>query len=325
MGLFSGDNNDKNDQKLLEQVAKQEKSTSLVPNKPEDTGLAVDGYIEGILNASEGKQPNEKTKKLVSDWWNHTTDLYGTLMEQQNVKINDLVNKTYDEAMEVTNDIIGSVLDSLGVPGNFSNPYKIQTMLDNEFPPSLDSAETPATGKNLASLTFQPKSSAEGKTNSLYAFRNPSDTQFAQCLSAKGLGVWDPNGFWRCLFPKTYIKEANLGQNELSKEDVEQDKEHRLGIFFKDYTGYLSWRNHMMNIQSQSSSALSTDMAEPNDNILGRSSSMSYTTDENGKKELTETKIFYKDGTKIVKESKFFPADGSDVVQSKEENFVSKN
>ncbi|SMN21823.1 similar to Kazachstania africana KAFR_0A01680 hypothetical protein [Maudiozyma saulgeensis] len=93
----------------------------------------------------------------------------------------------------------------------------------------------------------------EGVTG-LYNYKTPSDTQFAQCMDSQGLSVWDTNGWWRCLFPQNIIRQnlPNLQETEsamiLTKQKVENDVNHKFGLYFTDYTKYLVWKSQMNKI-----------------------------------------------------------------------------
>ncbi|CDO95290.1 unnamed protein product [Kluyveromyces dobzhanskii CBS 2104] len=157
--------------------------------------------------------------------------------------------------------------------------------------------------------------------------KTPTVEQFSKCNELKGLSVWDTKGLWRCLFPQAVVKD-----NELSREAVTADKDHKMGLFFPEYSGYLSWRSHMMAVakekrkQERDLYSLST----PEDvmlsrvdsfgkNVVGTSSYSTYKTTTEGKERIKEEKTFYDDGTVMVKTNKkICPKEGEPRVETSE-------
>jgi len=192
----------------------------------------------------------------------------------------------------------------------------------------------------------------EGVTG-LYNYKTPSDSQFAQCMDSQGLSVWDTNGWWRCLFPQNIIKQnlPNLQETEsamiLSKQKVENDVNHKFGLYFTDYTKYLLWKSQMNKIindkrekeienpqklqtnkftnqkdenepatMTPESLMLSDDSAlsasKKDKSIFGTSEVLRSSMSSDGLTEETkELKTFYDDGSIILKtEKKVTPQDG---------------
>lgn len=201
----------------------------------------------------------------------------------------------------VSNGVVQDVLQSLGLPGGWS--FNIDQLMD---------------GMNNG-LSSRP--------------RMPSTQQYSKCQEMNGLSVWDTKGLWRCLFPKSVA----MG-DDLSREDVEADKNHKLGLFFPDYTGYLSWRSYMFKMAKQKREAerdmlsLSTPeevMMNQVDNmgrkVVGTSSYSTYISTDEGREKVKEQKTMYEDGSVLVKtHKKIFPINGEPREETSEQ-FIDSN
>ncbi|KAH3900558.1 Mpm1p SCDLUD_003549 [Saccharomycodes ludwigii] len=297
MGLFNGDNQEKNVTKYNETLL---------------------GDTSSISNNSSAKPISTN---LLSDWWSQTQDLYSNVFNQPD----QFWKSAYDDLLLRSGDAIGTMLENLGMPGNFGTPYKMSSLFNN------DEQFVDANVDEKNKLKIRP---------TLYAYKTPSDRQYSQCVTNAGLGVWDVNGFWRCLFPQTFLNDKKV--NELSKDDVEKDIDHKMGLFFKDYTGFLSWRNHMLKLanekkkQIQQKSLFFTDnydggqnddIAGNGGNVIGTSKMLNYNYTDEGKEQVKETKTYYNDGkVKVVRERKLYPKDGSgDVKVETSEKILDNN
>lgn len=195
----------------------------------------------------------------------------------------------------VSSGVVHDVLQGLGLPGGWA--WNIDKMVDD-------------VNTGIASRT-----------------RSPTVEQFSKCQELKGLSVWDTKGLWRCLFPKSLVKDGAV-----SRESVEADKSHKLGLFFPEYTGYLSWRSHMQQLAKEKRKkerdlfALSTpedvmlnQVDSLGKNVVGTSSFSTYKSTDEGKERIQEEKTFYDDGTMLVKtHKKIYPHDGKPREESSE-------
>ncbi|CAG97872.1 Mpm1p [Kluyveromyces lactis] len=157
--------------------------------------------------------------------------------------------------------------------------------------------------------------------------KTPSVEQFSKCNELKGVSVWDTRGLWRCLFPQSVVQNGGL-----SREAVEADKDHKLGLFFPEYSGFLSWRAHMMALakQKRKEEREIYSLSTPEDvmlnqvdslgkNVVGTSSYSTYKATPEGKERIKEEKTYYEDGTVLVKtKKKIYPHDGEPRVESSE-------
>ncbi|AEY96827.1 FAEL158Wp [Eremothecium gossypii FDAG1] len=216
-------------------------------------------------------------------------------------------------------DALGGLLTGVGLPGGLGHPFKVREMLDERH-----------------------------GEKGLYSYKMPTDSQFMKCQEVRGLSVWDTRGWWRCLFPKAVVeKSLPAGQEAgvLTREQVEQDREHRHGLFFPEYTGYLSWRSHMLSLARQRREQEEKNRAArerkalpavgtnaPEDvmswtqqvaertpasaaNVVGTSKYTTYSYTDRGHEHITESKTYYDDGTVAINsEKKITPVDGSEPV-----------
>lgn len=195
----------------------------------------------------------------------------------------------------VSNGVVHDVLQGLGLPGGWA--FNIDKLVDDV------------------------NAGVSGRT------RMPTVEQFSKCNELNGLSVWDTRGLWRCLFPKSVVKD-----NGLSREAVESDTEHKKGLFFPDYNGYLSWKSHMVKLAMEKRKrerdlyALSTPedvMLNQVDSlgkkVVGTSSYSTYKATPEGKERIKEEKTFYEDGSVLVKtDKKIYPHEGQPRNESSE-------
>ncbi|GMM57429.1 Mpm1 protein [Maudiozyma humilis] len=218
----------------------------------------------------------------------------------------------------------------------------------NLGPLNVDFSLDPENHTGTASRGDQIKE--EGVTG-LYNYRTPSDTQFAQCMDSQGLSVWDANGWWRCLFPESIVR-RNLPDLQdvessmiLTREKVESDAAHHLGLYFTDYTKYLLWKAQMNKVIEQrrgeelqkqqervNELGQGTTPTTPEDmmllrtgdsangnsqqdkRVVGSSEVLRASTGSNGATEETrERKTYYEDGSvTLCTQKTTTPADGGD-------------
>lgn len=244
---------------------------------------------------------------------------------------NDINSKEVEEFNE-------QILDDTLSLNKGSNLFLPQTFFDSPTGSIFENLFS--TGSNIEPLT-----------------RLPTDIQYEKCKNNNGLSVWDTSGLWNCLFPKSNFTgirsnkldplapiEAGFGFNEKdlnypSKEDVIEDKNHKLGLFFPEFNGYLSWRLHMKELQKKKlqekrtlfenvqrersiqNNPLSINTPEEihvyeslNDiadkNVIGTSRSVSMKSSPQGKQKVSLHKTYYDDGTvKIRTETETTPHD----------------
>ncbi|SCU97156.1 LAME_0F18734g1_1 [Lachancea meyersii CBS 8951] len=196
---------------------------------------------------------------------------------------------------------VGDLLAGLGLPGGFGHPARILRLLEDDF-------------------------KQEGTTG-LYGYKMPSDKQFMNCQQLDGLSVWDSRGWWRCLFPERVVGSNNLDYDQmrdvLTREKVEQDKKHSLGLFFTEYSSYLTWRADIIRLAESRRNSLLAAKAErhgehdntpmtPEDlmdratgrNVVGTSEYVTYNTTPEGLEKVKEVKTFFDDGTVRLRSEK---------------------
>ncbi|SCU80934.1 LAFA_0C01860g1_1 [Lachancea sp. 'fantastica'] len=194
---------------------------------------------------------------------------------------------------------VSDLLDVLGLPGGFGHPARILRLFEDDF-------------------------TQEGTTG-LYGYKTPSDKQYTNCKQLEGLSVWDSRGWWRCLFPEKVVG-SNLNPDQmrgvLTREKVEQDKKHSLGLFFTEYSSYLSWRADVLRLaeNKRQSSLAKTERREalenisttPEDlmdratgrNVVGTSEYVTYNNTPEGLEKVKEVKTFFDDGTVRLRSEK---------------------
>ncbi|AMD19298.1 HBR397Wp [Eremothecium sinecaudum] len=212
-------------------------------------------------------------------------------------------------------DTLGEVLTGMGLPGGLGNPLKIKRMLNPE--------------------------------TSMYRYTMPTDEQFSRCKDLKGLSVWDTKGWWRCLFPESVVR-RNIGTDEdlskiLTREKVENDRSHKFGLFFPDYSGYLSWRSHMLRLTKEKQqreqqerqkreNLLSSTPSTPEDlmawnhdssvssadargKVMGTSKYSTFNSTDRGQEQIVESRTYFEDGSVAIhSEKKIVPYDGSEPI-----------
>lgn len=270
-----------------------------------------------------------------SSLWSSAIDDPSKLLRQISGTKGDDTDRDYWE--DVLSDTMGSLLGVMGLPGGFSNPRKMKGYLDGPF-----------TSEEII---------RQGITG-FYNHSTPTDGQFSQCRELGGLSVWNARGWWRCLFPEKVVKERSEGEinleNVLTREKVEADSKHRLGLFFSDFTGYLSWKAHMNRLikekrekaqkqravleQESQDSRLSTpeDLMfdtsptwqgqDDEKNVINRYQNVMYRTTPEGREQINERKTYYDNGTVLLKtEKKLTPSDGSKPKVETSERLISVN
>ena len=192
---------------------------------------------------------------------------------------------------------------------------------------------------------MEDQSVEEGITG-LYGYRTPSEKQFVECQDLKGLSVWDTRGWWRCLFPEAVARQRVNPEHlrdVLTREKVENDAHHHLGLFFTDYTSYLTWRSNTTRLAEQRreklAAAATSTLVEtpttrapedymdsiPGKNVLGTSQYVTYNTTPEGQETIKEFKTFYDDGSvKLRSEKQLQGSDGKPHVESFEKT-ISKD
>ncbi|SCU86971.1 LADA_0E01266g1_1 [Lachancea dasiensis] len=194
---------------------------------------------------------------------------------------------------------MGDLLGGLGFPGGFGHPTRILRLMEDS-------------------------TTQEGVTG-LYGYRTPSDKQFMECHELKGLSVWDSRGWWRCLFPENIVR-ARMSpeqlKNVLTRERVERDKNHSLGLFFTEYSAYLMWRaNIVKQVEKRRASLVPSASHEessqglwntPEDlmdhttgkSVVGTSTYVTYNSTPDGLEKVKETKTFFNDGSSKLRYDK---------------------
>lgn len=283
---------------------------------------------EKILNEIAGDPFSDKLgsiKDSMSSLWRDSSSLWSSALEDPQNLLRQISGTRGDDNErdywdDVASDTVGSLLGVMGLPGGFSNSKRMRGLMDGPF-----------TSEEVV---------RQGITG-LYNYKTPTDSQFSQCKDIGGLSVWSTRGWWRCLFPEKVVEDrledrASL-KNVLTKEKVEADSGHKLGLFFSDYTGYLSWKAHMNKLirerrekTQQQQEALKIQehdsrLATPEDLMFDTTAItdegkhvissyqniMSRTTSE-GREQINERKTYYDNGTVLLKtEKKLIPANGS--------------
>ncbi|GMM46401.1 hypothetical protein DAPK24_029760 [Pichia kluyveri] len=161
----------------------------------------------------------------------------------------------------------------------------------------------------------------------------PPPEIYEECKHADGLAVWDQRANWHCLFPKSKIPyDYGTGENNafgvnkndsgLSREDIENDVDHKYGIYFKSLEELLGWQASMRRAVAEQnrrrwnkwqSNELSKwtgglnkfdndDNSDENNDgksVVGQSSETRVITLDNGDVETTTYRVkTYSDGTK---------------------------
>ncbi|CAI8497617.1 unnamed protein product [Hanseniaspora opuntiae] len=216
-------------------------------------------------------------KKAISNWWDQTTDLYSRLMnsedfDRENIQKHiqkiaiDKKDEIFNDINGLSNEVISNVFEQVfGMP--IHNPEKLDSVLP---------------------VIVGPLSS-------------PSELQYIKCLEKNGTIAWDTKGQFNCLFPQKYLAERNLQDLHLSKEQVENDKDHKkYGKFFYDYSKYLTWK-------------FDNKQKEAKEGEYGKVQ----------KEQVIEKKFNTPEGLKMKVERIKYPTDGSSPITEVEEKLIS--
>ncbi|QLQ78480.1 hypothetical protein HG537_0A07270 [Torulaspora globosa] len=294
MGLFSG-SNDKNIDKVNERILEDE------------LGGPVADKMGSISDS-------------VSSIWKDSSSLWSHALEDPDKFLRDISGLQNHKERDVwenfamsASDAVGSLLDVFGLPGGYGNPRRIKYLMDDPF-----------TSEEIV---------AQGVTG-LFNYRTPTELQFTECNQVGGLSVWNTKGWWRCLFPEKEVSKRLADQKDqlpyvLTKEKVENDHTHKFGLFFPEYTGYLTWKTHMNQLIREKKNKQTTTAkkqlipatpedfmveTEPSSNdkkkVIGTAEYVTYTYTPEGQNEVKKTKTYYDNGTVLVKsQRKLTPAD----------------
>lgn len=149
-----------------------------------------------------------------------------------------------------------------------------------------------------------PNGGVVRRENGLIAKGIPPSEAFDECKKRNGMSVWDQQGWWNCIFPRDQFSNNML----LSKEDIENDKNHENGLFFNSIEDLLGWQSAMkQNMKKFRSRNWETSFIETADedsgSVVSRVQSSWTKTLLNGdvERKVTE-KIRKKDGTRTVTE-----------------------
>ncbi|SCV03769.1 LAMI_0H10814g1_1 [Lachancea mirantina] len=183
----------------------------------------------------------------------------------------------------------------------------------------------------------------------LQAHRTPSDSQFMRCQDEKGLSVWDTRGWWRCLLPAAAMDSKLPGAKQLdsvlTRERVESDVHHNLGLFFTDYSRYLLWRSALLREAAERrkqqlaradaaramrtttpedlmdfGNATTARSGEGANNVVGTSEYVTYNSTSDGQEQVKETKTFFADGSvRVRSETTKSSPEGKPHVECKEQ------
>lgn len=246
-------------------------------------------------------------KKAISNWWDQTTDLYSRLMnnedfDKENIQKHiqkiaiDKKDEIFNDINGISNEVISSVFEQVfGMP--IHNPEKLDEVLPVVIGP----------------------------------LRTPTELQYMKCLEKSGTIAWDTKGHFNCLFPQKYLIERNLQDLHLSKEQVDEDKDHKkYGQFFYDYSKYLTWKFENKQNQSKENEVSILPIKQDTDKYNQFESYSSYTkqyVDEEGnvqKEKVIENKYNTPEGLKTKIERIKYPTDGSEPISEIEEKLISK-
>lgn len=267
----------------------------------------------------------------VSSIWNDSSSLWSHALENPDKFLRDISGFQDHKDRDIwenfamsASDAVGSLLDVVGLPGGYGNPKRIKYLMDDPF-----------TSEEIV---------AQGVTG-LYNYRTPTEPQFTECSKVGGLSVWNTKGWWRCLFPEKEVSKRLADQKDqlkyvLTKEKVEGDRAHKFGLFFPEYTGYMTWKSHMNQLIREKRDKEAATVREklipstPEDfmldtdssangkdkKVIGTSEYVTYTYTPEGQNEVKKTKTYYDNGTVLVKsQNKLTPAeDGKPQIETTE-------
>ncbi|CCE64626.1 hypothetical protein TPHA_0I01200 [Tetrapisispora phaffii CBS 4417] len=224
-------------------------------DKNQDINRFNETVIERELNNADDGFPN-----LGSDFFQEANEIISHpfrwgIVNSQNGQLDKVLSRNYDG--------LGDFQNIFGLPTRSPT----STWFGELFDPSV----------------YNNQLIRQGVTG-LYSFTAPTTEQYSSCMETNGLSVWDSNGWWRCLFPRSTI-ERNIEKKNLqnsiygeqknailSKEDVLSDVDHKkYGIFFQEYTDLLNWKSQMNRIIKNRQQEQNT-IAKKNDELKSANS-----------------------------------------------------
>lgn len=276
--------------------------------------MANENENDNSGNTNSVKDIVSDKKKLISNWWDQTTELYSQLVDNEDLEKDtiqqhlqkcavDKKDEIFKDLNSLSNDIVSSVFEQVfGLPTH--NPERLSDLLPVIIGP----------------------------------LKNPTEIHYMRCLENEGDIVWDTKGQFNCLFPESYLEKRNLKNLQLSKEAVAEDKDHKkFGLFFNDYTKYLTWKynNNKKNQDGKDAGSRVTGSS-----AVGKSAGSNvaddfqycstYTkqfTDSEGKlqkEQIIERNFPTTEGLKVRIEKITYPSDGSTPKTEIEEKLISK-
>lgn len=159
--------------------------------------------------------------------------------------VDNHINNGLQKTLSLTNDLTLSALNKLRGIGSGWN-----SLLDSWD--QINDVQIPLLGPGILSprVLHEP--------NQMVSRGIPPPEIYEECTKADGLSVWDQQGLWHCLFPRSKIpydygtgetRAFGVGPEEakqlLSREDVENDTDHKNGLFFKNLEDMLGWQANM--------------------------------------------------------------------------------
>ncbi|XBW35766.1 hypothetical protein QEN19_001337 [Hanseniaspora menglaensis] len=243
-------------------------------------------------------------KKLISNWWDQTTELYSQLLDSEDIEKEKVQNHIQNFAIEKKNEIFN---DINGISNDIiSNVFEQVFGLSTHNPGRLD---------DILPVIVGP-------------LKKPTELQYMKCLEKDGDIVWDTEGQFNCLFPESFLKAKNLQGLHLSKEQVARDTEHKkYGLFFNDYTKYLTWKfaNKKKDISIKTQDDNVTKKKDGNYEYFSTYTKQYSDAEGNVQKQtVVEKKTQTPEGIKIRIEKTTFPNDGSNPNTQIEEKLIPK-
>lgn len=195
----------------------------------------------------------------------------------------DDINKFFDKVNLVTSNLADITKKFVGTTYEYANSTEFpqwKKILDNpnqkaETVDAYVSRPYQTRDRNLVESPFgsfrspfdmlNVFGSSGGRTPfGIYSYKGPSTREYNDCLRKDGVSVWDSEGYWRCLFPNSEVparlldyKKNHLAGQILTKEDfLDAVREFKpsgeevidlgpKGLFFKQFNGFLNWKNAM--------------------------------------------------------------------------------
>lgn len=196
----------------------------------------------GIYDASKDKVEDQADVKINSasagSPLDSLQDLSGGL---------DGLHDGLQKTLSLTNDLTLSALGKLRGLGEGWN-----SIVNNWDPRAVVDGQIPLLGPGLLSPRVLHKA------NEIVSRGIPPPEIYEECTKADGLSLWDQQGLWHCLFPRSKIpydygtgetRAFGIGPEEakelISREDVEQDTDNKHGLFFKSLEDMLGWQAGM--------------------------------------------------------------------------------